>query len=506
MSGHRGRSRDGRSTFWRGARFALGARSLQVAYGLISIPVGLWYFGPETYGAWLVITSVVSYLSLASLGVPNAVLTWTARYGPRHARSVLLRGLATIGVAASVLGVGLGGVALLVEPALVARLVASSDPAVGTAVLLMATATLFSLPLSTATASLAGQGRVEAQQIIQAAHLLSNLVALLLTVVLSWSLVGMALLTLVGRVGVGWAGMVWRWKQPFEPIPTSLDERVADLPSSREFILSSGRFFMLGLQGTVTLNIDQLILAHVLGPAFVPAYVAVLRLVQGIELAVTAVLASAWPAFGVLLRPGRSRSQAGALLSSTLVVAQSGMALLAIPAVVLSGWVLTLWLQEPTVAEEAQRVMVPLLAWSFIHVSFQTQATFLNAADRTGWLTILGFGDAGVNLVLSLLLAPMLGAPGVAVATLIAAVMVYPAITFLVRSELGKAETVRVTRYQLAGLVWPFTLLVPAGLLRTPLPTGALLAATASFLLALLWLGREPIIRSLRTLRTVQMH
>jgi O-antigen/teichoic acid export membrane protein len=460
------KSASDRRGFWRGATFALGARTLQVVYGLVAIPIGLWYFGPETYGAWLVVSSVVSYASLAAVGVPTTVLTWTAMFGVAHADRVLRRGVAVTATMAAVLGVVLALVAVTQPEARIAALVGSTDPQVGRAIIIMLVATLASLPLAPASSSLAGLGRVDAQQTIQGAQLAVNLVALLLAVGAGLTLVGMSGLILVGRVGVGLFAMGWQRRvmgqlaeAPAEPSPRECDP----LPGRREFLSSAVRYLLLGLQSTVTMNLDQLVLAHVIGPAVVPAYVAVLRMVQALNLVVTSVLAPAWPNFSSRLRPGVDREPAARLLSATLTISQLGMVFCAVPMLLLGERVLELWLRDGAAAQQAEEVLLPLVAWALLYVSAQVQGTFLSAADRTGVQTVLGFADAGINLALSIALAHTLGAPGVALATLLSTLLIlYPGFSVLVRRVVGVTIARSLNGAQLGGLAWPFALLVPA--------------------------------------------
>jgi O-antigen/teichoic acid export membrane protein len=491
------------SSFWRGAGFTLFARSLQVVYGLLSIPLGVRYFGSESFGAWLVIASVVSYLNMASFGAPHTVLTWTARRMGGTARSVFRRGFAVAMLISLACLAGLGAAALVLPIGGVAAIVGSADPEVGRALVVMTLGTLLLLPLGTATASLAGQGRVDLQQMVQAAHLVANLVALLLAIGAGTSLVGLAGLTITGRAIVALGGIALRARVPFPASPVKPPVGIGETPDEglRGFVSSSARFFIIGLQYTVTMNLDQLIVAHAIGPSAVPGYVAVLRLVQGLELAVTSVLAPAWPAFGRLLTAGVARESVSRVLSATLHVSQVTMILIALPMTVLAPTVFHYWLGDASVALTAEDVLLPLLGWSVVHVSIQVQTTFLHAADRTGWQAIIGGFDGGLNLLLSLWLVGILGPAGVALATLVAAVMlVYPGLSILVRAELGRPAFPIVKREIIAGLLWPALLLVLAAFDRIG-STPATVAVTVLMLIAILAAQARRVRSSYATLK-----
>src|SRR5207249_4523694 len=68
----RGHERSRRATLTSASLIA--AQGTAVASGLISVPLALGYLGVERYGLFVVVVSLVSLLSLADLGIGNALL------------------------------------------------------------------------------------------------------------------------------------------------------------------------------------------------------------------------------------------------------------------------------------------------------------------------------------------------------------------------------------------------------------------------------------------------
>ena len=64
-----------KKTFLLGTVYSYGTTIVSVIVGVISVPIGLHYFGPVRYGIWAVISSVIAYLNLSNLGVTAAAQT-----------------------------------------------------------------------------------------------------------------------------------------------------------------------------------------------------------------------------------------------------------------------------------------------------------------------------------------------------------------------------------------------------------------------------------------------
>ena len=56
------------------AATALGGRGVTVILSLATVPLALGYLGPERFGIWLTISSVIALLALTDLGIGNGLL------------------------------------------------------------------------------------------------------------------------------------------------------------------------------------------------------------------------------------------------------------------------------------------------------------------------------------------------------------------------------------------------------------------------------------------------
>src|SRR4051794_26485261 len=53
---------------------SLGARSIAFATGFVTVPLTLHYLGPERYGMWATLSSVIAMAAFADLGLGNGLL------------------------------------------------------------------------------------------------------------------------------------------------------------------------------------------------------------------------------------------------------------------------------------------------------------------------------------------------------------------------------------------------------------------------------------------------
>ena len=65
-------SQERKKIFLLGTASSYGTNIVSIIVGLISVPIGLHYFGPIRYGVWAVISSVITYLNLSNLSINSA--------------------------------------------------------------------------------------------------------------------------------------------------------------------------------------------------------------------------------------------------------------------------------------------------------------------------------------------------------------------------------------------------------------------------------------------------
>ncbi|TFC63498.1 hypothetical protein E3O62_02775 [Cryobacterium sp. TMT2-15-1] len=285
----------------------LGSRVLTLAAPLLTIPVTLRYLGADLFGFWMVVTSITAMAMFADLGLGNGLLT-------RLAATAAARDFAKAKSLISTAYVTLGGIALLlltliwfVLPALDwAHFMQENNGLEPGAVELVAglclSAFAISIPLSL----------VQRVQFAFQESWKSNI----------WQVMGSALT--VGTVyaaaffGLGYGAIIAAavFSSPavlllnnvvyFTREHRELTPAIRDASSSTAAsLLRVGlAFFFLSILTSLSLNIDNLIVANVSDLQTVSEYSVTTKLFSLLALAITLVALPLWPANGDALARG----------------------------------------------------------------------------------------------------------------------------------------------------------------------------------------------------------
>ena len=80
-----------------------GKSIVSMIVSIVSVPIGLHYFGPVRYGIWLVISSVIAYLNISNLGIPTATAVLIAKaFKPFEQWAILRRSLSLLLVSSAI--------------------------------------------------------------------------------------------------------------------------------------------------------------------------------------------------------------------------------------------------------------------------------------------------------------------------------------------------------------------------------------------------------------------
>ena len=79
-----------RKIFLFGVSSGYSSQIISILIGIISVPMGLNYFGPVRYGIWMVITSILAYLNTSQFGIGTATSTLIAKTPQRYEQQLIL--------------------------------------------------------------------------------------------------------------------------------------------------------------------------------------------------------------------------------------------------------------------------------------------------------------------------------------------------------------------------------------------------------------------------------
>ncbi|MCL0048693.1 MATE family efflux transporter [Dehalococcoidia bacterium] len=402
-----------------------GAIIVSVVVGVISVPIGLHYFGPVLYGIWFVISSILAYLRISDFGVSLSTLTLMAQTPESSHQRIILRRSIGILLGISIVFIGLVLVAVQLFPGwvgILGKVPPNLQGEAATAALAIGILVLLQLPTTVFSAAFSGLQQVYWNRIYDVLSSMTALGALLTTVLIGGNLVTLAIFTGLGGLLVGIVSGVHLFLAHPQVRPR-FTERVTDAPAA-SFLFTSGiRFLTLQIAVLIILNTDNIIITHFSGPEEVTPYAITFKLFQMGLMMVTATIIALWPMYGQAL--GRSDWEWIQRTYNRSVFSQIiPGGLIWIGGIIFSQAIITLW--AGPVAYGGLLVASALGGFVYISAFNGSNASLINGLNPTNVVVIATAIDAVLNLTISLALVGPLGIGGVALGTVIAGMAIGP--------------------------------------------------------------------------------
>jgi O-antigen/teichoic acid export membrane protein len=396
------------------------SKGLAALIGLLTVPLTISYLGPERYGIWMTISSLLIWLTVADAGVASGLTNALSGAYAQQRRDLEQRYVATaiwllIGLAAIV---GLGST-LLLRGLNLQRLLNLSTPAVAheayLALIVALAVFLFSLPLSLVYKILAAYQEGATANIWLGIANIVSLIALVLAAQLQASLAWLVF-ALAGTVAlVALLSAIWLfvWHKPWLiPLPTQVDRA-----SIRKIAGAGSLFFVAQIAWLLIFQTDNLIIVRYLGAEAVATYSVVWRLFTYATFFQVLIIPALWPAYTEAFTKRDSswiqRTFRWHLLIA--VVLALGLSLLF---VVFSQPIIAVW--AGTQVQPSRELILWMAGWTIIYAAMTTTACLLNASGHIRGQAIYGMTTAIVNIGLSIWWVQSYGVSGVIAATVTA--------------------------------------------------------------------------------------
>jgi O-antigen/teichoic acid export membrane protein len=415
---------------------AAASKIVSLGTSLLTVRLTYRYLGAERYGMWMTITSVVTMLGFADLGLSNGLVNILADTLGRGDRIAARRMVASAFWMLSAVGVmlTLGAAAALpfvdssrwfnVHSALAMR---ESGPAL----LVFFLCFVLNLPLGAVRGTQMGMQKAFVSNLWNIGGSFLSLLALLFAMRIH---AGLPLLVLCLSGPPLLASLIngvelFGWSNPeLTPVPRAFSRDAA-----RRLFQTGVMFFLLQLSFSVGMQSDNVVIAQIMGASAVAAYAIPARLFNLIPSFLVMVSSSMWPAYTDALArsdgPWIRRSFRRVLLSGTAICGTATVIL-----VVLGNWILRAWVGPQVHAP------LPLLmafgAQCMLYVYLQPVTFLLNGLGQMRVQVVTSIAAALVNLALSILLVKHYGIIGAVLGTAISAllVLVFPLTIVMSRS------------------------------------------------------------------------
>jgi O-antigen/teichoic acid export membrane protein len=398
---------------------SLGNKAIYMLVSFLSVPLTIRYLGPERYGAWVTIGSVLAWLSLTDFGLgnglTNAVTTAAGQDRPDLARMHLSNGIFLLSLIAGATAV----VALAAWPfidwsALFGVTSPEAQSEIGPAVAVALAIFLLQFPLGMGgKVYLAYQeGRIGSYW--GAAGNVLSLAALLVVTQTQGGLVWLVIAVSGTSLVVNLASNLWVFVLHRPILAPKL--RHVELGAMRSLSKVGGKFFLIQILSLIVFQTDNLVVGHYLGAGHVPDYSLTYTLFSYTSLPQSALFSYLWAAYTEAIarkdiawvsRTFHLNLVLGMVFTAIAVV---GIAAIAKPFI---GW----WTGGAVVPSTA--LIVWMAAWSLINAFTNPIACLLASAAHLRTQITYSALAAAVNLPLSIYLVQQWGASGVIAATVI---------------------------------------------------------------------------------------
>jgi O-antigen/teichoic acid export membrane protein len=413
------------------------AKAITVSTGLISVPLTLHYLGPERYGMWMTMSTIIALLSFADLGIGNGLLSSIATANGRDDRSQIKALVSTAylvlsSIALIVVGIFAGLYAFVDWSAVFNVKTAEAAAEAGPSLAALIGCFALAMPL----------GVVQRTQMALQRGFMGNL----------WqcfdSLVGLAAVMTAIRfeaplpfLVLGFAGapqlanilnsvLFFGWLRPdIAPRP-----RLSSWHLAQSIAGTGVLFLVLQVVGSVTYASDGIIISQLLGATAVAEYAVPQKLFGVIGTVLSMVLAPLWPAYGEAIACG-DHAWVLRTLKQSLVLSMAAAAALSLPLVVFGPQIITLWVGSAVAP--APTLLIGFGVWKIVEAWGMPMAMYLNGTRVIGFQVVTAVTTAICAPVLKIILIVNLGVEGAVDATVIAYVLFVVLPTIVWRKKLG---------------------------------------------------------------------
>jgi len=408
---------------------AVVGRVTSVLATLVTIPLTVHYLGPERYGAWVTLSTILAWAQLADLGLVNGLTNAIAEAHARDDRALAQRYVATAFWALTMVSVVLAAIygaayAHVNWPGMLGTTSTVAARELPVAVSLSVALFLLSLPLTVVERIYIAH---QEGAIANAWSIAGNVLTLVSVVLVTRSHGGLpALVTAVAGVRLlallGSASWLAAVRRPYlVPRPSCFDRVVW-----RRLGADGAQLFVIQLAAMLLLSTDNYIIARILGASYVTPYSIAWSLFTIPQMLASVSFPYLWAAYGDAVAR-RDVAWITRAFRRALLVSIGFSALVAAPLALVGGAVIRFWVGA--VAVPPTTVLVWMAVWSVTFAFMNGLSCFLNANGRFRGQTLYGTATALLNIALSVWWAGKFGLSGVIAATVVSylSVAVVPA-------------------------------------------------------------------------------
>ena len=395
----------------------LAGRGVATVVSFISVPLTVRYLGPERYGAWVTISTVIAWMALADFGLSNS-LTNVVSEGYAKNRQDLAQSYVS---AAFWSLAGIAAILALIFFSLWPHVPwdrvfnvqsAKARGEVGPAVAIAFAIFVLNFPVSIIAKIYGAYQEVAKGNAWSAGGNLLGLAALIAVTQLKGGLVSLVIAVSGALLMVNALSAVWLfgWSKPWlRPRP----DRVT-YSAIQKLTALGGMFFVIQISALVLFQTDNLIIAHYLGAAAVTPYSVTWRLFTYTALFQILASPAYWPAYAEAFSRG-DRAWVRRSFRMNLRITLASTLVLVLPLVFFGRWIIGKWAGSAAVPPRG--LLLWMGVWSLIYSAMNSQSIVLASSGRVKVQMVYSIAASAVNLILSIVLVQRFGLIGVIMGT-----------------------------------------------------------------------------------------
>ena len=398
---------------------AIASRAIAVIVSLISVPLTIHYLGPERYGAWITLTSILTYLTIFDLGIGNTVANGVSEALAKGSTRLARRRVNTAYLSLTVISIGITALIALAWPLISWPAVLGIRTDTNRDEISMAAATaimivLASFPLSVTPRVMGACHKVTISNFWNSVGSVASLLLLFFATRIKSGLPGLVWAVSGSTLIVGICSTVWLYKHFSWLRATIYDVKWSGV---RELFGTAMPFFAVQISGIILFQTDNLVIAQVLGASAVTPYNVTWKLFSYASILQVIALPTLWPAYSDAFAR-RDFKWVRKTYRYNLLIAVGTTAVFVLVLFLVSRKFILIWAGPSAVP--SMGLVLGMGIWTIVSSVSWCESCLLGAAGQVkGQALYSGIGSI-VNLISSILLARIFGLLGIILGTLVA--------------------------------------------------------------------------------------
>lgn len=402
---------------------SVGARGISILTSLITVPLTLNYLGVERYGVWVTVSSMITMLGLADLGIGNGLLNAIAGASGRDDQAESARVVSSGFIALALIAAGIVSFFLVLYPVIPwARVLnlqsAQATAEAGPVVAVLVITFVCGMPLSIVSKVRRAYQEGFIDSLWGIAGSISGLLAVLVAVRMQAGLPALALSMAGAPLLCVAANGVWLFYREYpwlRPRWTNASAGVA-----RGLLSVGGYFFILQVAGAVAYQSDSIVLAQVMGPQYVAQYAVPMKIFMLVPSILGVAFISLWPAYTEALARGDHSWVWRTFLRSVKIAFVVSLPVSGI-LVIVAGPLLMAWV-GPAI-HPGRSLLLAAGTWAVVNAVSVAISMYFNGIGVLRFQAIVSVLMMFANVILSIALTNRLGVSGVLWGSVVAQVV-----------------------------------------------------------------------------------